>query len=86
MTIAERLHTSGSKLPDRPAPPGVYLPGVLMNAAPGFGEHPKAVNGCCGLFMDVFGEVGRHAQAAAGMGTLPANISVENTAIYAVTP
>jgi enamine deaminase RidA (YjgF/YER057c/UK114 family) len=56
----------------------------MVNAAPGFGDHPKVINGCSDLFVEVLGEAGRHARAAVGMGTLPMNISVEITAIMAV--
>jgi enamine deaminase RidA (YjgF/YER057c/UK114 family) len=58
----------------------------MVNAAPGFADHPKVINGCSELFVDVFGEVGRGARAAVGMGTLPENITVEITAIFAVKP
>ncbi len=58
----------------------------MVNAAPDFMEHPKVINGCSELFIEVFGESGRHARAAVGMGTLPENISVEITAIFAVKP
>lgn len=57
----------------------------MVNAVPGFGDHPKVINGCSDLFVEVFGEAGRHARAAVGMGTLPMNISVEITAIMAVS-
>jgi enamine deaminase RidA (YjgF/YER057c/UK114 family) len=56
----------------------------MVNAVPGFGDHPKVINGCSDLMVEVFGEAGRHARAAVGMGTLPMNISVEITAIMAV--
>ncbi len=56
----------------------------IVNAAQGFAEHPKVINGCSELFIEVFGEAGRHARAAVGMGTLPENITVEITAIFAV--
>ena len=58
----------------------------MVNAAPGFGDHPKVINGCSDLFVEVFGENGRHARAAVGMGSLPLNIPVEITAILAVKP
>jgi enamine deaminase RidA (YjgF/YER057c/UK114 family) len=58
----------------------------MVNGAPGFGEHPKVINGCSELFIEVFGEAGRHARAAVGMGTLPENITVEITAVFAVKP
>jgi enamine deaminase RidA (YjgF/YER057c/UK114 family) len=49
----------------------------MVNAAPGFGEHPKVINGCSDLFVEVFGERGRHARSAVGMGSLPNQIPVE---------
>jgi enamine deaminase RidA (YjgF/YER057c/UK114 family) len=58
----------------------------MVNAAPDFMEHPKVINGCSELFIEVFAENGRHARAAVGMGTLPENISVEITAVFAVKP
>ena len=56
----------------------------MVNAAPGFNDHPKVINGCSELFIEVFGEAGRHARAAVGMASLPENISVEITAVFAV--
>jgi enamine deaminase RidA (YjgF/YER057c/UK114 family) len=58
----------------------------MVNAAPDFRAHPKVINGCSDLFLDVFGDAGRHTRAAVGMGTLPENISVEITALMAVKP
>lgn len=56
----------------------------MVNAAPDFTQHPKVINGCSDLFIEVFGEAGRHARAAVGMGTLPERITVEITAVMAV--
>jgi enamine deaminase RidA (YjgF/YER057c/UK114 family) len=56
----------------------------MVNAVAGFGDHPKVINGCSDLFVEVFGEAGRHARAAVGMASLPMNISVEVTAMLAV--
>ena len=56
----------------------------MVNAVLDFKDHPKVANGMSDLFVEVFGEAGRHARAAVGMGTLPMNISVEITAIMAV--
>jgi len=44
----------------------------MVNAAPDFHDHPKVVNGCSDLFVEVFGETGRHARSAVGMSSLPA--------------
>lgn len=49
----------------------------LVNAVPSFGEHPKVINGCSDLLVEVFGDRGRHARSAIGVASLPNNISVE---------
>jgi enamine deaminase RidA (YjgF/YER057c/UK114 family) len=49
----------------------------MVNAAPGFGEHPKVINGCSDLFVEVFGERGKHARSAVGVGSTPGQITVE---------
>jgi enamine deaminase RidA (YjgF/YER057c/UK114 family) len=49
----------------------------MVNAVPSFGDHPKVINGCSDLLVEVFGEAGRHARSAVGMGSLPAQIPVE---------
>jgi len=53
----------------------------LVNGAPEFGEHPRVINGCSDLFVEVFGEKGRHARSAMGAGSLPRNMTVEIEAI-----
>jgi len=49
----------------------------MVNSGPDFGDHPKVVNGASDLFVEVFGEKGKHARSAVGMGSLPFDISVE---------
>lgn len=49
----------------------------MVNADPAFREHPKVINGCSDLLVDVFGEQGKHARSAVGMGSLPDQIAVE---------
>ena len=49
----------------------------MVNAAPDFTEHPEVINGYSDLMVEVFGERGKHARAAVGMGSLPRNIAVE---------
>jgi enamine deaminase RidA (YjgF/YER057c/UK114 family) len=56
----------------------------MVNAAPDFEDHPKVINGCSDLFVEVFGEHGRHARSAVGMSSLPGGIPVEIDAIVAV--
>jgi enamine deaminase RidA (YjgF/YER057c/UK114 family) len=56
----------------------------MVNAAPDFEDHPKVINGCSDLFVEVFGELGRHARSAVGMSSLPGGIPVEIEVIVAV--
>jgi len=49
----------------------------MVNSGPDFGDHPKVVNGASDLFVEVFGEKGKHARSAVGMGSLPFDIPVE---------
>ena len=49
----------------------------MVNSASGFSEHPKVIDGCSNLMIEVFGEAGRGARSAVGMSSLPFNIAVE---------
>lgn len=49
----------------------------MVNAIDEFTDHPKVINGYSDLMVEVFGERGKHARAAVGMGSLPSNIAVE---------
>ncbi len=49
----------------------------MVNATPDFTDHPEVINGFSDLMVEVFGEKGKHARAAVGMGSLPRNIAVE---------
>ena len=49
----------------------------MVNAAPDFGKHPAVINGFSDLMVAVFGDRGRHARSAIGMGSLPDNVAVE---------
>lgn len=56
----------------------------MVNAVPEFEDHPKVINGCSDLLMEVFGERGKHARSAVGMGSLPMQIPVEIEVIVEV--
>ena len=49
----------------------------LVNATSEYGSQPEVINGCSDLFVEVFGDAGRHARSAVGMGSLPRGIPVE---------
>ena len=38
----------------------------MVNAMPNFNDSPKVINGCSDLFVEVFGDAGRHARSAVG--------------------
>ena len=58
----------------------------MVNCAPDFGNQPEVINGFSDLIVEVFGERGKHARAAVGMGSLPRNIAVEVEMIVEVLP
>jgi enamine deaminase RidA (YjgF/YER057c/UK114 family) len=58
----------------------------MINAVPEFRDHPKVANGMSDLFVEVFGDNGKHARSAVGMGSLPNQISVEIEGIFSIKP
>ncbi len=49
----------------------------MVNAVPEFRDHPSVINGFSDFMVEVFGEKGRGARSAVGMGSLPFQIPVE---------
>ncbi|MDE3742409.1 RidA family protein [Maribacter polysaccharolyticus] len=49
----------------------------MVNAVPEFKDHSKVINGYSDFMVEVFGDRGKHARAAVGMGSLPNNMAVE---------
>jgi enamine deaminase RidA (YjgF/YER057c/UK114 family) len=49
----------------------------MVNSAREFADQPKVINGCSDLFIEVFGDAGRHARSAVGFVALPGQITVE---------
>ena len=56
----------------------------MVNGAPGFADTPAVIDGCSQLFLDVFGDAGRHARSAVGMAELPFGMCVEIEAIVEI--
>ena len=56
----------------------------FVNAPARFKDQPRVVNGASDLMVDVFGEAGRHARSAIGMGSLPFDASVEIDAMVEI--
>jgi len=57
----------------------------FVNAAPGFIEIPKVINGASDLLVEIFGEKGKHARSAIGVAELPLNSAVEIEVIFEIT-
>jgi enamine deaminase RidA (YjgF/YER057c/UK114 family) len=49
----------------------------FVRSAPGFSSQPAVMNGASDLFVEVFGDAGRHARSAIGVNELPEGIAVE---------
>jgi enamine deaminase RidA (YjgF/YER057c/UK114 family) len=50
----------------------------MVNAAPGFNQTTRVINGFSDLIVELYGpEIGRHARAAIGVAELPFNMPVE---------
>lgn len=56
----------------------------FVNAIPEFTDHPKVINAASEVFIDVFGDAGRHARFALGAGSLPNNVACEIAAVVEV--
>ena len=56
----------------------------MVNSTPEFHDQPKVINGFSDLMVEVFGEAGKGARSAVGMGALPKGIAVEIEAIFQV--
>jgi enamine deaminase RidA (YjgF/YER057c/UK114 family) len=57
---------------------------VFVNATPDYDKHPEVANGASDLIAAVFGEAGKHARAAVGMGSLPRGVAVEVDALFEI--
>jgi len=57
---------------------------VFVNATPDYDKQPEVANGASDLFAAVFGDAGKHARAAVGMGSLPRGVAVEVDAIFEI--
>jgi enamine deaminase RidA (YjgF/YER057c/UK114 family) len=56
----------------------------FVNAAPDFTEQPQVVNGASDLLAEIFGDKGKHARSAVGVGSLPGGVACEVEAIVEI--
>jgi enamine deaminase RidA (YjgF/YER057c/UK114 family) len=55
-----------------------------VNGVPEFTGHSQVMNGASDLFVQIFGESGRHARMAVGVSALPYDVAVEVEAVFEV--
>jgi enamine deaminase RidA (YjgF/YER057c/UK114 family) len=64
---------------------GIVKVTAFVASADGFTDQPKVANGASDLFVEVFGESGKHARAAVSSPSLPLGVPVEIEAIAELT-
>ncbi len=55
-----------------------------VNATPDFTGHSQVMNGASDLFVEIFGDAGRHTRIAVGVAGLPYGVAVEVEAVFQV--
>ena len=58
----------------------------FLNAVPEFEDHPKVMNGCSDLLVEVFGKRGVHARSVLGASSLRGGLPVILKAVVEVAP
>jgi enamine deaminase RidA (YjgF/YER057c/UK114 family) len=58
----------------------------FVRSAPAFALQPRVLNGASDLFVEVFGEQGRHTRTALGTSELPMGAAVEISAVVRIFP
>ncbi|HEU0117554.1 MAG TPA: RidA family protein [Alphaproteobacteria bacterium] len=58
--------------------------GGFISSTDKFYDQPQVMNGASELMEKVFGEAGKHARFAVGVGSLPKNAAVEVDAIFSL--
>lgn len=56
----------------------------FVAVTPDFDPIPQVANGCSDLFVEVFGDVGRHARSAVGVANLPMGFAVEIDGVFEI--
>lgn len=58
----------------------------MVNSAPEFDRQPAVINGASDLILELYGDAGRRARSAVGVGALPWRIPVEIEAEVVIRP
>lgn len=55
-----------------------------VSSDPSFTDQPQVINGASDLFVEVFGDAGRHSRTAIGVAALPSDCAVEVDAVFEI--
>ena len=55
-----------------------------VNSSPDFTEQPAVANGASDLFVEIFGDCGRHSRTAIGCNVLPLGVAVEIDGVFRI--
>ncbi|MEM9010345.1 MAG: RidA family protein [Pseudomonadota bacterium] len=58
---------------------------VYVNSVPSFHGQSQVANGASDLFVEVFGEAGRHTRMAVGVAALPYDVAAEVEGVFRVS-
>ncbi|MGF1528531.1 MAG: RidA family protein [Candidatus Competibacterales bacterium] len=58
---------------------------VYINSDPTFHGQSQLANGASDLFLNIFGQVGRHTRMAIGVAALPYNVAAEVEGVFAAS-
>jgi enamine deaminase RidA (YjgF/YER057c/UK114 family) len=56
-----------------------------VNSTPDFTAQSQVINGASDLFVEIFGEAGRHTRMAVGVSALPYDVAVEVEAVFEIS-
>lgn len=56
----------------------------FVNSTGDFNDQPKVINGASELFLEIFGDAGKHARSAVSAASLPFGVAVEVEAVLEV--
>jgi enamine deaminase RidA (YjgF/YER057c/UK114 family) len=56
----------------------------MVRCTEDFGQTPRVINGASDLFVEIFGDRGRHARSAVGLYELPFQMAVEIEMVVAI--
>ena len=57
-----------------------------VNATDDFTQHSQVINGASDVFVQAFGDAGRHTRVAIGTNGLPYGVAVEVEAVFELRP